>query len=381
MRMRLETNAGEEQIQSEVTQLLQQDGAKIVITGDSMSFNRYDFDPVHRVNAYDCLPGIASWSFLLRDAIHRNDPSFLHGDEVIVHKCMEDTVLAVSAMPVYTFPFDNRALTARIFHPDEELIFTTKPGYITEQIILYLGSVPQNTAARFDIYVDGEYRLTVDNNGDGQPFQGYNPLQIKLPVAAGAEHEIRLTHWQQSAAIPCGTQERTFHLLGIGSRQTEIHLTGQGARTAEWMLEHLHERITFCTPDLVVLIIGANDRAYRTVEQFASELDAVLSGIRQANNRCHIILISPPSAVNESDPETDDIPYTSERKAQQYNEVLRSCAVRYQCLFVDLLRFFADIPMQVWRFDNIHFTKKGNSMLAEAMIREWIGPAQNHDSC
>ena len=44
------------------------DGARIVVTGDSLSYNRYDYDPVHRLNAFDCFPDMGSWPFRLRDA-------------------------------------------------------------------------------------------------------------------------------------------------------------------------------------------------------------------------------------------------------------------------------------------------------------------------
>lgn len=41
----------------------------IVITGDSLSYNRYGYDAIPRENAWDCAPDTGSWSFRLRDLL------------------------------------------------------------------------------------------------------------------------------------------------------------------------------------------------------------------------------------------------------------------------------------------------------------------------
>lgn len=43
------------------------DGVKLVITRDSLSYNRYDYDENFHINAYDCYPDMGSWSFMLHD--------------------------------------------------------------------------------------------------------------------------------------------------------------------------------------------------------------------------------------------------------------------------------------------------------------------------
>ena len=65
---------------NEMSQLFQKDGFTSVITGDSISYNRYDFISTGVTNGYECYSGMQSWPFLLRDAIHRNDVYFKHGD-------------------------------------------------------------------------------------------------------------------------------------------------------------------------------------------------------------------------------------------------------------------------------------------------------------
>ena len=62
--------------------ILLKDGARIVITGDSLSYNRYGYDAHGRKNAFDCGAGLPSWSFSLRDKILSLDPYFKKAEEI-----------------------------------------------------------------------------------------------------------------------------------------------------------------------------------------------------------------------------------------------------------------------------------------------------------
>ncbi|MBP1988423.1 SGNH/GDSL hydrolase family protein [Paenibacillus eucommiae] len=352
--------------------LLKRGGARVVITGDSLSYNRYDFEEEPRIDAYDCLPGIRSWSFMVRDEIHRSDEWFRHGGEVPYTHVQAETVFAISALPEFTFPFDNRTLTARVFEKEEELVLSYLHHNDTDSAVLFLGSVPGDTAAKFDIYVDGVYSQTVDNNGEGQLFQGYNPLYIEIQASSGKQHEICFKNWEQSAAHPHASGERTLHLLGIGSKLSPVYLTGQGGKTAEWLLGNLEARVTAYNPDLVLLILGANDRVYRTLEQFDQELRAVVGGIYASNPQTHVLLLAPPSSVNEQDPLLDDGNYIPDAKAIKYNDMMETIAGQLGCSYLDTSKVFAEIPIVQWRFDNVHLTKYGNKVLA-AKVLEILG--------
>lgn len=356
----------------DLQELLKRDGTSIVITGDSLSYNRYDFDEQPRSNAYDCSPGIRSWSFLLRDAIHRNDAWFRHGHELPYSHLKDSSVLGPAALPEYTLPFGHGALAIDVFDKDEKIKLTYTHNNDTNKAFLYLGSVPGDTAARFDIYVDGVYCKSVNNDGAGQPFQGYNPLYIELEAAAGMEHEIVLTKWEQVAESPQPSGQKTAYLLGIGSKLTPVHLTGQGSRTAEWLLNNLEERVTGFTPDLVILIIGANDRVYRSVQQFDQDLRAVINRIYTVNPKAYVLLLSPPSSINPEDPAHDDIHFVPDAKSAEYNAVLEAVAEQHGCGYFATSSVFAGVPVEKWRYDNVHFTKFGNLLLAEA-IAEFFG--------
>jgi len=353
----------------DMKKLLVKDGARVVITGDSLSYNRYDFDPEPRTNAYDCLPGIGSWSFLLRDAIHRQDPWFQHGDELkLICQDARTTILA-SQMPPYVFPYQNRNISAVVENGEEEVSFLLDTGNggrpAITQAVLHFGRVPQDHAAQFDIYVDGQYQATVDNGGSGKKFQGYEPFTVVLPLApAESVHRITFTNWRSSPLLAAARSSGTyiFHLLAVGSRLIDVHLTGQGSRTADWLLENIEERVTFCRPDAVILIIGANDRVYRTTEQFERDLKRLIAEIRAVNQEAQLLFLSPPYASDDG----------SGDKYARYHRILQEVTQQQQCLFFDLIDFFAEVPIADWRYDNVHFTQYGNRLLADALIKRLL---------
>ncbi len=58
--------------------LLKQD-CSVVITGDSLAYNRYDFVEEPRMNAWDCPFSMKSWSFLLRDYLVSHSLGWIPG--------------------------------------------------------------------------------------------------------------------------------------------------------------------------------------------------------------------------------------------------------------------------------------------------------------
>lgn len=350
----------------EIKKLLVKHGTQVVITGDSLSYNRYDFDPEPRTNAYDCLPGIESWSFLLRDAIHRHDPWFQHGDEFQLICRDARTMIQISQLPAYVFPYQNRAISAVVENGEEELSFLLAAGNddrpAMEQAVLYLGSVPHGHGAQFDIYADGQYQTTVDNGGAGKKFQGYEPFTVVLPLAATQDvHRIVLKNWRPSPSLETTESSGPYvcHLLASGSCRVDVHLTGQGSRTADWLLENLTDRVTFCHPNVVVLIVGANDRVYRTTEQFEQDLNRLIAEIRAASPDVQLLFLSPPYAGDDGSGEAYD----------RYHQILQEVTQQQKCLFMDLVAFFAKVPIAEWRYDDVHFTKYGNRLLADALIK------------
>ncbi len=63
-------------------EIWEKQGAQILISGDSLSYNRYSYDPDARGEACQCGAGMGSWSFALRDRLMTLDPAFVYGDEI-----------------------------------------------------------------------------------------------------------------------------------------------------------------------------------------------------------------------------------------------------------------------------------------------------------
>lgn len=350
-----------------------QTASNIVITGDSLSYNHYGFESAFRLNAFDCLPGIPSWSFLVRDAIYHSDPYFVPAERVQVSCKQARSASETPDLPKYAYPFGNRPLSLVLADRDDEVVLYNNHAAPGIGAVLHLGSVPDgHVAAQWDIYVDGRYAATTHNNGAEQLFQGYCPFRVNLPVPQDGWREIRLTNWRpcrEPQPAETARPAMAFRLLGLGSRSSAVHLTGQGRQTAQWIMENLESRVTFCRPDVVMLIIGANDRVSRTVGQFEDDLRKIVRGCRAANSGCKLLLISPPSSECEQDPGRDDNHYVPDARSRLYNDRMEEVAVETGCLYIDLLELFSDVPKSKWRIDNVHFTEEGNRLLAETVRR------------
>ncbi len=71
--------------------LLKQD-CSVVITGDSLAYNRYDFVEEPRMNAWDCPFSMKSWSFLLRDYLVSHSLGWIPGCKLEIESPNINTV-------------------------------------------------------------------------------------------------------------------------------------------------------------------------------------------------------------------------------------------------------------------------------------------------
>lgn len=353
---------------TDLSYLLQQDCKNVVITGDSLSYNRYDFDSVARANAYECYPGMLSWSFMLRDAIHTNDQFFKYGDEIRFRNLKSNTVIGYSTDSPYRLPLSGRYVKFDIYDTTEELVFTY--GHLTNnnKAILYLPSIPTSFGCSFDIYVDGTFVKTVNNNGEGKKYQGYEPLYIDVAMSAIGTHEIKLTNFIQTASTPDAGGKRTVYLCGIGSKLTNVYLTGCGGKTATWLDDNLQSKVLDYNPNVVVIIIGANDRAYSDLSTFDAKLSSIITRIRNLNKYTEIVLVSPTSAADTTDPNLNNGTYIPDSITNQFIDVMKANAYKYNCYFLDLVKLFKNIPVSEWRYDNVHMKRYGNTILARTLL-------------
>jgi hypothetical protein len=170
------TNRIKNRITKDLSTLLQQHGKNIVITGDSLSFNRYDFDATFRTNAYDCMPGMQSWSFMLRDAIHRNDPYFTSAEDTIWG--LTSATATFGNFSSYYGLFNNRGIDLNVKNNTDEFRIYVKQKSDNNNVVLYMQKLPNNNTCKFDIYVDGKARYRVYYVDSG--------TEVTVPSAPGS---------------------------------------------------------------------------------------------------------------------------------------------------------------------------------------------------
>lgn len=344
----------------DLSTILNEDGTVSVFTGDSLSYNRYGFDGVARTNAYDCYPGLLSWSFMLRDAIHRNDTFFKHMDELGVTLSNVTYAYNESADNSYLLPFNGRYLRFSAVNASAHEVSFPYRHYNkkTNKAYLYMSHNPNDSACSFDVYVDDAFVKTVNNNGAGKLYQGFEPFVVELPnLVAGNEYKISIKNLVQTASVPASDGKRTVYLHGVGSKFSPVHLTGRGSQTSQWLVDNLQEKVLNYNPDVVFITIGANDIILSDLSTYEANLENILSRIKTADVNTHIVLISPPRSAS----------YTNET-LQTFIEVMEKKATEYEAYFVNSYELFKKYPTSKWRADTIHYNRFGNTVLARTLL-------------
>ncbi|HOJ10624.1 MAG TPA: GDSL-type esterase/lipase family protein [Clostridiales bacterium] len=408
----------------ELSRVLAEDGISVVITGDSLAYNRYDFDHEPRVNAYDCYPGMPSWSFMLRDAIHQNDKWYVFGDEInyqgrsfIKENALlgDDVPITGNAPESYDHEYEsfhdakysclNHGKTASLFidKSDRNISFLySHSNEDTNKAVLYMQKRPDEFSCSFDIYLDGKLALSgINIDGKDGQFQGWEPFEVEIPVKGdGKPHEItfrnirnvntinnikkinkinNIKHGQNTNRIEVhegrtANLESRINIAGIGTKRARIHLTGNGGKTTQYFLDNMEERIMQYEPDVLIFIIGANDRAYLSVEEFNANLRRIMNIIKGKRPACEILLITPPSSANMEKPAEDNLPvYITDKSSQSYIEAMYRISREYGCMFLNLIELLKNVPIKEWRYDNVHFTKYGNTLVAKAVLNMLLG--------
>ncbi|MHB1151102.1 MAG: SGNH/GDSL hydrolase family protein [Eubacteriales bacterium] len=314
------------------------DGARIVVTGDSLSYNRYDYDPVHRLNAFDCFPDMGSWPFRLRDA-------------ALTGGCFD-----------YACNLTNTKTTSapnRIFG-DKSVTFTDYADFLferdTPRITLYLQCLPEGGC--FDIYDNGIPVLTdVSFRGNPAFYHGMECFSVSYAADGKCRQEIEFRG------------SGTGTMLGFSGRDVKVYLTGQGSRRCDFFLGNFYDRIGRFCPSLLVLIIGANDEGSVSHIEFGRNLREVLRLTREVNPESGFVLLTPTDQHDENKPESDESPFFSRASARLFNAEIKNAACEYGGSYVDTDALFERVPLGKWRYDNVHFTRFGSDMLYEYLMR------------
>ncbi len=309
--------------------LLEKD-CSIVITGDSLAYNRYDFVDDPRMNAYECPLGMKSWSFLLRDYLIHSTPGWKPATSFKLHG-------SFLRVPYFAnLPFG-----------DEGIILETNKT--TDIIIegcpenLYFITDPLK-GALFEI---GGKHVSIHGNLDY--FEG---------------HSIQIHRCSDGILKNIKSGSRII-LIGGSDTKADIHLTGSGSKTAEWLISNIYERITKYKPDLCIMIIGANNRRMNDPVSFKGALKSLIDELHEIESE--IILVTPPHSTT-TDPETgyDNIYHPDPDITKPILDATYDLAEKNNITIMDLFKFFSGYPGEIWRFDNTHLTKQGNQILFDA---------------
>ncbi|MCD6321963.1 MAG: SGNH/GDSL hydrolase family protein [Clostridiales bacterium] len=325
--------------------LLKQD-CSVVITGDSLAYNRYDFVEEPRMNAWDCPFSMKSWSFLLRDYLISHSLGWTPACELELESTNLDVTLFKkhNERVPYSFqlPLEDQGIVLNTTDDSKMKI----KGCLENNCFI----THPTKGALFDV-ADQEVNLI----GTKDLFGGLYYKWIK---------------WQSDIIV--NVKKGSFvQFLGTAKTKTEVFLTGSGSKTVEWLLENSHERITRFNPNLCIMIIGANNRRMNDPKSFKAALYELIKKLN--DEKCEILLISPPHSSTTDPQWNDDYIYQSDKVlTKPILDILRKAALEFDLPYMDLFEFFSGVPNKKWRFDNTHFTKEGNLMLFEAIIDKYF---------
>lgn len=354
--------AAKERKRDDLSAILTKDGAKVVFTGDSISFNKYEFSPdwIGENDAYSYYPGMLSWSFMFRDAIHADDPYFRSCEE-IDFKTSGAAIKAYNNLPQYCTAFNNRGVTIQSNSPSDYVEFRFKTNPDNGKIVLYYFSYNDNTACSFDVYVNGVMQARGNNyTADTVTWRGFQPLytEITTGFTAGEEVTVKITNM----AAHSGTAAKLF-LNAVGTIKRNVYMTGHGGWMVSELLEDIRSRILQYSPDVLLLAIGSNDAYYQTpVDIYKANLESVINQARAIKPKCEIVLFTSSYMTEDKAGAIDAEDY------KFYNSALRDLSAEYNCHLIDMVDFFKDFDISLWRYDNVHLNKMGNTMFARYVI-------------
>ena len=311
---------------------------KLLVIGDSLSYNANDYDPTFRVNSYDCFPDMGSWSFCLRDELIKSSRGFIFGAE-----------LAASQTSFSHTVFGDRALCGL---NGVQLSYQ----YMTDTLTLYLQKHPEGGSYRVEID-DGFASSFVNFKGEEKDYHARAIFAVTLPANSTlASHTVSLEG------------EGPFTLLGISCEHRETNISGRGSQTVHFFLENYEERIKKFEFDTLISVLGANDVKHTTLHKFESDYAQLIEKTLSQSKDTRIILVLPPDMSDPDDLDSDRRAYCCQKTSAPYLDILRKLADKYRLQILDTWELFENIPIPQWRYDDVHFNRFGNRLLFEKML-------------
>lgn len=355
---------------NDLSQMFQKDGFVSVITGDSISYNRYDFMENGVPNGYECYSGMQSWSFLLRDTIHRNDVYFKHGDELDELYVINGSY--ATSLETYTnaMPFTNKYLKFSTKNNNAKLSFKVRhTNSVTNKIVVYFAYNPKNTACSFDIYIGNDKACSVNTKNITTDYQGRGILTADVTCFPYNIREISLRNFIQTATSPEPTGLMEVEILGVGTKYSPVYMTGQGSTTSQWLLDNIQDRILKYNPNFVGIVTGTNDVFLGvSPDIYKSNLDKICSQIKAKDYKTEILLIGCGSYRSVDGQDWDNSNYKQDSTVMPYVKACKEIASKYDCYYISMMELFKNTPVADYRADNCHLNKYGNTMLLRSVV-------------
>lgn len=372
-------------------------GRNIVITGDSLSYNAYDMPggTANGPNAYDCYPGLMSWSFMLRDLIHRTDAAFETADNLDLVANASGTGASIKApnSAAYVTPFASHYVSFGGTGATSRVEFMHRFNFDDSdaRAVIHWFNNPNASAGggldgKCDVYIL-PYPYTTPvlagtlTNDNTTLWGGFEPRQLSIDLSAvdsGARAypiKVYFTNFRTTAGgVPAS--ERIFFISGVGSKLSNVKLTGRGSWTAQDILADYANRIGNHSPDLLVMIIGANDRYYLTKEAHVAALETIIQNVKAAKPYAQIVILTTPRA-SDTGYGRDEIRNGS--TMQDWLDAQRELVTSYGGYWFDTYSLTEAINPSFWRHDNVHFTRRGNQILFDALVSRYFAGARDEN--
>ncbi|NNA48625.1 SGNH/GDSL hydrolase family protein [Pseudomonas lactis] len=329
-------------------------GYKVVITGDSLPFNAFQFPsstPLLPADyAYKNPYGLAAWGHMVRDSIYSsaNDFTLAKNAHIITSPGI---ARSANVNNVYTAPFNNQLETFLVYSDQDQIVIRMDDVYVgaSVRLMFFTGNDDFSNIASFDIYTGGAIRASVDLRGDDSLYTGRYQLNVDNVPMSG-DKEVTITNIKRADG---NSGFAAIQIIGYTTNHVDVKMTAHGSWTSGQVLADYENMVGQHDPDLIFYQIGANDMGLGVSPPvFASNVESFIVNSRASKPNCDIVLVS--TTPTDAYPNRWGV-------SRRYIDQLYRLAVKYQLYFIDLYDVFGTVSPDIWRYDNVHTNIRGGN--------------------
>lgn len=369
------------------------DEKTVVITGDSLSFNAYDFPvPLNPTDYADGenSSGLMSWSHMLRDKIHRQDGNFVHSSEFGVSVSAGDATYSYNAGAdtlKYFFPFNNNLLEINGKNSTDSVRVVIPRNFDSSIVRLHCvsaGASFSDRAGLVDLWaftVSGTFisKITITTGGRTKYF-GLEPFFADFGDSFPKDSPIYIEfrNFRKTDGSEPDAAGVSILLSAAQTNRVNVKLTGRGGYTTANILSDISRLITSHLPDVLLLIAGANDRALEVSSSTViSNLTAIVAATRVIKPQVKIVFMSTTPASNAGFG-PDEI--LNGETMTEWLLNIKTAMLALGCEYFDTYNLFLGLPPAQWRFDNIHWNKNGGKIMLDNVVSRFFAASTDRFS-